>query len=94
MWKQHKCNEQFKRGGEFSGPWLGFYNRFHILANNIMQAGIPGWEEPEKDRRTILREEKVKKKKKVKKKIGNIRKAERKLLREVTVKIGLERINA
>ena len=36
----------------------------------------------------------MKKKKKVKKKIGNIRKAERKLSREVTVKIGLERINA
>jgi len=36
----------------------------------------------------------VEKKKKVKKKIGNIRKAERKLSREVTVKIDLERINA
>ena len=36
----------------------------------------------------------MKKKRKVKKKIANIRKAERKLSREVTVKIGLERINA
>jgi len=40
-----------------------------------------------------LREEKLKKKKKERKKMEDIRKVERKLLREIIVKIGLERIN-
>ena len=55
-----------------------------------MQASILDQEEPEKDRRTILREEKAKKEGK---NIEDIRKVERELLREVTVKIGLERID-
>ena len=40
-----------------------------------------------------MREEKLKKKKKERKKMEDIRKVERKLLREIIVKIGLERIN-
>ena len=48
-----------------------------------MQASILDWEESEKNKRTILREEKVKKEEKRKKE----------LLREITLKIGLERID-
>ena len=58
--------------------------------NHIMQAGILDWEKSEKDKMTILREEKSKMKAK---KEGNIRKIEGKSLREVTVKIVLERID-
>ena len=58
-----------------------------------MQAGIPDKEEPEKDRNTILREEKAKKKGRKWKKIEDIRKVEKELLREITVKIKLERVD-
>jgi len=57
-----------------------------------MQTGIPDRERSEKDRKTILREEKVKKEKK-RKKIEEVRKVKRELSREVTVKIRLERVN-
>ena len=39
----------------------------YVLANCVIKAGIPDWEEPEKDKRIILREEKAKKKEKEKK---------------------------
>ena len=59
-----------------------------------MQAGILDKEEPEKNRKTILKEKKAKNKKKEKRKSVNIRKTkEGETLREVTVKIGLERID-
>ena len=58
-----------------------------------MQADILDWEKFEKDRRIISREKKVKKEKRRGKKIGDIRKVEGELLREVIVKIGLERID-
>jgi len=61
-----------------------------------MQAGISNWEESaSKDRKTILREEKrKKKKKKEEEREVEVRKTgEEGLLREVTVKIRLERID-
>jgi len=57
-----------------------------------MQAGIPDQEESEKDRKMILREEKAKKKKR-EKKDGICKKIVKELLREVTIKIGLERVD-
>ena len=56
-----------------------------------MQAYILDQEKSRKNRKTILREEKSKKKKR--KKMKDVRKVEKELLREVTVKIGLERID-
>jgi len=58
-----------------------------------MQVSIPDREEPKKDKKTILREEKVKKEKKERKNIKEVRKVKKELLREVTVKIGLERVD-
>jgi len=60
-----------------------------------MQASIPDPEKPEnkKDRKTILREEKLKEERREKKKSADVRKTEgEELVREVMVKIGLERI--
>ena len=45
-----------------SSPQLGSYNKFHILANRVIQASILDWEKSKKDKRTILREKKAKKK--------------------------------
>jgi len=70
-----------------SSPWLDFYNRFYELANHIIQASIPDWKEPEKDRKPILRKKKAKKEKR---KSVDVKKE---TLREVIVKIGLERID-
>ena len=50
-------------------------------------------EKSEKNRRMILREKKAKKKKKKRKRMENIRKVRGELLREVIVKIRLERID-
>jgi len=63
-----------------------------------MQAGISDQEKSisKKDKKTILKEEKIKKKKRVesKKKPVGVRKTnEQELSGEVTVKIGLERID-
>jgi len=59
-----------------------------------MQAGILDLEKPKKDRKTILREEKAKKEKRKRKKSEDIEKTkEGELLREMTVKTGLERID-
>jgi len=59
-----------------------------------MQASISDKEKPEEDRKTILREKKTKEEKKEKNKSIDIRKTkEGEVLREVIVKIGLERID-
>jgi len=59
-----------------------------------MQAGILNREESKKNRKTILREKKAKKEEKERKKSVNVRKIkEEETLREVIVKIGLERID-
>ena len=59
-----------------------------------MQASIPDQEKLQKDRKTILREKKLKKEKREKKGLVDIEKIVRgELLREVTVKIGLKRID-
>ena len=50
-------------------------------------------EESEKDKKIILREEKAKKKERKRKKIEEVRKVENVLLRKVTVKIKLKRVN-
>ena len=66
----------------------------HVLANRIIQASIPDKEKLEKDRKTISREKKTKKEKKEKNKSVDIRKTkEGEVLRKVTVKIGLERMD-
>ena len=89
--------EQFKRGGESSSLQLCSYNKFHILASQVMQAGILNLErsESKKDRKTIFKEEKLKKERKEKKKRPmEVRKTEEEeLLRKVMVKISLERID-
>ena len=61
--RQFEHYKQFKRKGESSSPQLNSYNRFHILADHVMQAGILDQEKYGKNRKTILREEKAKKKK-------------------------------
>ena len=90
---QFEQHEQFKKRGKSSSLQLSSYNRFHILANCVIQAGIPDQEDPKKDRKMILREEKAKKKKKRKTKMEYVRKIVGELLREVTIKIGLERVD-
>jgi len=64
-------------------------NKFEILKSRVMNIGEESGKEVEKDRRMILREEKEKKK------AVEIRKTaeEGKALREMTVKIRLERID-
>ena len=59
-----------------------------------MQASILDWEKLEKNRKTILREEKAKKEEKRKEEsLREVRRMEEKGLREVMVKIGLEIID-
>ena len=59
-----------------------------------MQAGILDQEEPKIDKKTILRKEKAKKRKKEKRKLVNVRKVEEgETVRKVIVKIRLERID-
>jgi len=58
-----------------------------------MQVSILNKEESEKDKKIILRKEKAKKEERERKKIEEVRKVERELLREVTVKIRLERVD-
>ena len=72
-----------------------FSNLFKVLARRVINVGVLSRGEAKKDRKMILREEKVKEGKKVKKeKPVEVRKTEKKeLLREGTIKIGLERID-
>ena len=70
-------------------------NLFEVLARRVINVGVLSRGDANEDRKMILREEKVEKEKKVKKeKPVEVRKTEKKeLLREGTVKIGLERID-
>jgi len=56
-----------KKNKKISSPLLSFLtlgscNKFHVLVDKVMQAGILDKEKPEKNRNMILREEKTKKK--------------------------------
>ena len=64
-------------------PTLVFSNRFEVLKVRVMQRGEKSGKEATKDRKEILRKEKMKR---------GVEKKEKKekLLREVTVKIGLK----
>jgi len=64
-------------------PIQGFSNRFEVLKVRVIQRGKGSGKEVAKDRREILREEKAKREVEKKEK-------KEKLLREVTVKIGLK----
>ena len=66
-----------------------FSNKFKVLSSRVVNRGNGSGEEIKKDRKTVLREERLKK---GKRKISvKIRKIEReKLLREVVVKIELK----
>jgi len=66
-------------------------NKFEVLASRIINRGEGSKKEVKKDRKIVLREERAKKKKE---RPVEARKAEEgKSLKEVTVKIGLERID-
>ena len=58
--------KQFKREGKSRSPWLDSCNKFHVLANRIIQAGILDKEESKKDRKSILRKKNTKKEEKEK----------------------------
>ena len=76
------------RGGE--KPVQVSSNRFEVLKVRVMQKGEGSGKEMAKDRREILREEKVKREVEVKQTKGEKKKKKEKLLREVMVKIGLK----
>jgi len=66
-------------------------NKFEVLASRVTNIGNESGRKVKKDMKMMLREERAKKKKK---KPVKVRKAEEgKLLRKVTVKVGLERID-
>jgi len=65
-------------------------NRFEVLKVRMMQKGEGSGKEMTKDRREILREEKAKRGVEVKQMKVERKKKKEKLLREVTVKIGLK----
>ena len=60
--RQFEQLKQFKKEGKSNSSWLSSYNKFNILATCIIQADILGLEESvsKKDKKTILREEKMK----------------------------------
>jgi len=70
------------RGGE--EPVQVFSNRFEVLKVRVMQRGEESGKEVVKDRREILREEKAKRG------VEEKKEKKEKVLREVTVKIGLK----
>ena len=66
-------------------------NKFKVLASRVMNIGERSGREVKKDRKIVLREKRVKEKKK---RLVEVRKAkEKESLREVMVKIELERID-
>ena len=69
---------------------LVFSNRFEVLKIRVMQRGEGSGKEVAKDRREILREEKVKRRIKVRQTKVERKKKKEKLLREMMVKIGLK----
>ena len=80
---------QFKREGGSRVPQLDYNNRFNILASKIKVGASDLGGIEEKDEKKEVRKEQEREKKKV-----EVRKAEEeKLLREVTIKIGLERVD-
>jgi len=58
--------KQFKREGKSRSLQLDSCNKFHVLANKIIQAGILDKEEFKKDRKSILRKKNTKKEEKKK----------------------------
>jgi len=74
-------------------PEQRFLNKFEVLKSRVMNIGEESGGKRKKDRKTVLREERLKEGKKEKrKKIVEVRKVEgEKLLREVMVKIELSR---
>ena len=71
-------------------PVLVSPNRFEVLKVRVMQRGEGSGKEMAKDRREILREEKAKRRIEVKQTKEERKEKKEKLLREVTVKIGLK----
>ena len=65
-------------------------NRFEVLKIRVMQRGEEGSKEVAKDRKEILREEKVKRGVEVRQTKVERKEKKEKLLRKVTVKIGLK----
>jgi len=65
-------------------------NRFEVLKVRVIQRGEESGKEMAKDRREILREEKMKRGVEVKQTKEEKKEKKEKLLREVTVKIGLK----
>ena len=68
-------------------------NKFEVLISRVMNMRVPSRGKLRKDRKTILREEKLKERKKEEKKEKPINMEEEELLREITVKIELQRID-
>ena len=71
-------------------PTQVFSNRFEVLKVRVMQRGEGSSKEMAKDRKEILREEKVKRGVEVRQTKVERKEKKKKLLREVTVKIGLK----
>ena len=71
-------------------PMLVSSNRFEVLKVRVMQRGEGSGKEVIKDRKEILREEKVKKGVEERKMKEEKKEKKEKVLREVTVKIGLK----
>ena len=69
-------------------PIYRFLNRFKVLENRVIDIGEDSGREISKDRKTILREEKLKERKERSVKVRKVK--EEKTLREVTVKIELK----
>ena len=84
----HMVSHCRNRGGE--EPVQVSLNRFEVLKVRVMQKGEGSGKEMAKDRREILREEKVKREVEVKQTKGEKKEKKEKLLREVMVKIGLK----
>jgi len=71
-------------------PTLVFSNKFEVLKIRVMQRGEGSSKEVAKDRREILREEKAKRGVKVRQTKVERKEKKEKLLRKMTVKIGLK----
>jgi len=82
------CNCRNKENGRKGKSTLMSSNKFKVLKSRVMNVEEESGREIRKDRKMILREEKLKEKKK---KLVEVRKIEEgKISREVTVKIGLK----
>jgi len=82
------CNYRNKENRRKAKSTLMSSNKFKVLKSRVMNVGEESGREIRKDRKMILREEKLKEKKK---KLVEVRKIEGgKISREMTVKIGLK----